>query len=325
MMGNIIKNMNVEKDPPTTEPTGTYNQWLDLDNLYRYCRENIPESKIPEFDSSVLDILNKWKEVTPNTIVLGKKRTPSPERQYLVHLFVYRCMDFVPLNMIPEQTHDYSVSCSMCGEDLIQEETVLVCRSCNLYQESYDNKIQYSDRVRINTSNVNNYENIETFRKTLEHYQGKETYDFEGEFPGIFQHMEEWCKNNDIEKSEVNPDIVRKAFSDMRAYKYNTLYKHANLFTHLFNDYQLPDLGIYESLIIEDYHKFQSKYPEYKGSNRESSLNACYILYILLRRRGIQLDMKNLKLPRTKKILENADYISKKIFDSLGWTFESVV
>ena len=102
-----------------------------------------------------------------------------------------------------------------------------------------------------------------------------------------------------------------------KAVKYNN-YNDGILFTHLYNEWELPDIAEYRFVLLQDYEEFSIWYDEViKNEERTSALNGFFLLYKLIQRRNIPHIKDNFKLPETKTILSKSDKLAKQVFSIL--------
>ena len=274
--------------------------------------------KYKEYLDRSTPILDEWIHVCQEegtSIRFGQENKFSPDKLSLVRNFIQIASEYVPLNLNVRYEKQNGI-CAYCREKLYDEEDKIICFVCNRYQDALTCEVTYDDIDRINSYTNNNYVNRETFIKTMTNYQGKEKAEFTSD---MFTHIDEYCLFNRINKQDLTPNITIPIF---KSTGYSNYYNHVNLFLSMYIGRKLPDISQYESVLLQDYDQFSQKYQEIKDDDRDSSLNAQYVLYILLRRRKIACNIVDFKIPETPNIRIAIDSVARKVFTDLGWNFE---
>ena len=290
------------------------------------------DQKHKEYLERISSILSEWNSFTKTKgsyVHFGEKKNFSPDKLSLVRSFVQIASEYIPLNLIVKPTNRSGL-CPYCRKPFDDNEAgKIICYECGVYQDSLTNDVTFSDLSRINGANNNNYINRETFEKDMANYQGKERAEFPLE---MSPRIDEYCVQNRMDKYKLNPETTRDIF---KRTGYSGYYDHTNLFLFMYIERRLPDISQYESILLQDYDLFSQKYQLIKGDDRDSSLNAQYVLYILMRRRKIPYELVDFKLPDTRAIRLEIDRIARKVFEALEadrksqgtipWKFEDTI
>ena len=203
--------------------------------------------------------------------------------------------------------------CPYCRSDLINEdESRNVCDSCGFDEETMIRKSKFTEFGSCNPISSNNYTNKEIFIKTMTCHQGKQNAEFPND---LMARVDDYCKNNDINKHLLYADGMRNIFKNVGYVEYDDV----NLFLYLYAGKKLPDLSQYEINLIADYDLFMPIYNSIKGEEKGSALNARYILYILIVKQKINHDRRDFQLPDTP--LRSNDSIARRVFEVLRWQF----
>lgn len=281
------------------------------------------EEKSREYLERISPILEEWTALRKSEgpfFKFGDIKRFCPVKLSLVRNFIQIATEYVPLNLTLKPCFKTGL-CPYCRKPFEDEDGKIVCYDCGLYTDALTYEAEFGDLSRINGASNNNYINRETFMKALCCYQGKQKAEFP---PELRIKFDEHCRFNHINKKELNYEKTRPIFKSI---SYSGFFDDINLFLSMHPEIQrrLPDLSDSESLIIQDYDQFSQKYADIKGDERDSALNAWYLLYILCRRRGFQCDRHDLKMPDTPAIRISNDNIARKVFESLDWTFEDTI
>lgn len=300
------------------EPGGTYDSSLNIDNVHEWCLSQITEKERKDrFILKTKKPLDEWREIRDQPIAFGGNSENEANRLRAVQKYIEASSRFINLGLrkkeVPKNTH-----CPNCGQEYTVESEYFICTTCRSYEQRFTSHVSYGDKERINTSNQNTYDNSESFLPALQRYQGIENVEFPKE---MNNKIREWCYENDIDPADLRPQTALIAFQKC---KYNDYYKNVLSFLNRFNGYPLPNIREHVPKIIADYQLFRAEYDKVKKPS-ESSLNAQYMIYILLRRHNIPLKEEDLKIPKTVDIRKKNDSIAVPIFRKLGWDFEPTV
>lgn len=285
--------------------------------------KQLSEEKSREYLERISPILEEWTALRKSEgpfFKFGDTKRFCPVKLSLVRNFIQIATEYVPLNLTSKPCFKTGL-CPYCRKPFEDEDGKIACYDCGLYTDALTYEAEFGDLSRINGASNNNYINRETFMKALCCYQGKQKAEFPAELRTKF---DEHCRFNHINKKELTYEKTRPIFKSIG---YSGFFDDINLFLSMHSEIQrrLPDLSDSESLIIQDYDQFSQKYADIKGDERDSALNAWYLLYILCRRRGLQCDRHDLKMPDTPAIRISNDNIARKVFESLDWTFEDTI
>lgn len=294
-----------------------------IDKLQKEIQTRISEEKRKEYLERISPILEEWdllREKEGPYFKFGEEKKFSPAKLTLIRSFIQVATEYSSLDLTLKPIQASGV-CPYCRKPFEDEDGKIVCYECGFYQDSLTYEAEFSDLPRINGASNNNYVNRETFLKALCCYQGKQKVDFPAE---LWVKFDDYCAFNHVQKSGLNYERTRPIFKSIG---YSGFFDDINLFLFMHQEIRkkLPDIGEYESLIIQDYDQFTQKYAEIKGDERDSALNAWYLLYILCRRRRIPCNRCDLKMPDTPAIRISNDNIARKVFEALDWTFEDTI
>jgi len=291
----------------------------------------LSDDKYKEYLERISPVLSEWNSIRESEgpyVKFGENKKFSLDKLTLVRSFIQIASEYAPLNLIIKPVNQRGV-CPYCRNQLNdEEEGKIICYECGIYQDSLTNDVTFSDLSRINGANSNNYVNRETFVKAMANYQGKGNPDFPDD---IMERIDEYCEQNRINKYKLDPVMTREIF---KRTGFSAYYDHINLFLFKYIKRPLPDISQYEHLLLQDYDLFSQEYQLVKGDDRDSSLNAQYVLYILMRRRKIPCNIVDFKLPDTKSIRLEIDCIARRAFASLEakrkgqglpWIFEDTI
>lgn len=279
----------------------------------------LSNEKQEEYQERASPFLEEWdaikKEEGP--IKFGQKRKHNQEKMVIVRNFIRLSSEYAQLDLIPNKSDNPEI-CPNCYNKYIKEDNKLICEECGIYQNCLLNAAEYNDLARINSSNSGDYQNRETFEKSLTNYQGKQQATFPDDLKERFL---EYCKNNLIKLHTLNNESTRPIFKKLGYTNYGDI----NLFLSLVTGKKLHDLTQWEEFLLQDYDLFDQKYNEIKGDDRDSSLGGDYVLYILMERRNIPCDKRDLKLADTPSIRLENDNLARKTFNALNWNFKDTI
>lgn len=338
---------NLENLPKTSEHIQQLEHRLANEKLQMIDR-NFIQSQIDKLNKERTSLLNydKQKEylerITPflenfNSMQqeqgpyfkLGNSKKFSPDKLSLIRGCIQIASEYALLNLTLKPINCSSGICPYCRQEFVDDEDdKIICYDCGIYQDALTHDAEFSDLSRINGSSNNNYMNRETFDKCKKCYQGQQTAEFP---PIMLEEFNEYCRVNRTNISILSYETTRPIFKALKppisSIKFSEYYEDINLFLFMHEGIRrpLPNITEYEYLIDQDYEQFYQTFIEIKGDERDSGLNAWYVLYILLRRRNIPCNRCDFKMPETKSIREANDSIAHRVFQRLGWKFVDTV
>lgn len=242
----------------------------------------------------------------------GAARDFNPRKLSLVRGCIQIASRYAPIHLVMSP-QSLKGKCPYCREPVeTDNEMRIVCNVCDFNEEIMIRKCKFIDFGSSGGSG-GSYSNKEIFIKTLMCHQGKQTVEFPKD---LVERVDRYCEENDINKKLLYADDMRDIFKKVGY----VVYDNINLFLHLYIKKKLPDLSPHEANLISDYDAFMPIYNTIKGDEKGSALNARYILYILVVRRGIPHDRRDFQLPDTP--LRSNDTISRQVFNILQWEFK---
>lgn len=296
----------------------------ELNKIRKSKEELYSDDRLKEYKERVSPILEEWialKQKEGPHFKFGEKRSFSPVKLSLIRSFIQVASEYIQLDLNLKTNTDMVGVCPYCRNPFDNDDGKTICITCGIYQDQFIYDVEFSDVSRINGSNSNNYVNRETFIKAMLYFQGKQKVEFS---PDIWEKFNDYCTFNHINKTKLNYEQTRPIFKSIG---FSNHFDDINLFLFMHPEIKkpLPDITKHESIILQDYDHFSQKYAEEKGDERDSALNAWYLLYILCRRRGIACNRSDLKMPDTLTIRISNDNIARRVFEALDWDFEDTV
>lgn len=290
-------------------------------------------------------LMEEYKKIGPiSTIIsftsnLKESEIISPEneeqqtyRHKIISEYLEIARKYISIDLLRKIPN--SNSCPLCGIsydeiELIEDESgTTTCPNCGLEKIHIVKTQFYSDNSRVNNSK-NNYEDRANFYKVLLRRQGKqvnkpakELYDKLDEYfisRGLptSKGYNEMPLLPDGTKENSSKELMYEALANMGCSGY---YDDIDLICSVFFGWYLENLTHLEDSIMKDYDDFQQTFrdlPDREG--RKSSLNSQWLLYILLKRRGINCKSKDFKIPSTPSILEYHKMKTKETYEKLKW------
>jgi hypothetical protein len=258
---------------------------------------------INENDNYRLKIITKYLEIARHyiQIIISKENTPNA--------YCNGCK-----NKLPEFVDETGIQrCLYCGT-----EKVYLNRSTM----NTDNETQSS-------INHNDYDDRETFYKSLLRFQGKQT----NRIPKrLWSLLDNYFNNLGIPTGEVikkltpNPDGSKQGTSRAMMMKalhelgFVDCYEDINLVCNIYWGWVLPDITHLEDIIMEHYDITQKVFEKIK-KGKQSSLNAEYRLFKHLELVGYSCKEDDFKIIKTRDTLENCENKWRQMCEGAGLKF----
>ena len=123
--------------------------------------------------------------------------------------------------------------------------------------------VSFADMGRINTGNINNYSEEETFDWAMICFQGKQNVNI----PQIvWERVDLYVASKDVKKAILKPVDMIALFQKIGY----TEYENVNIFLSLYNGWTLPDISQMEDRLRQINRVFIQKYEEVKVDRQDS-------------------------------------------------------
>ena len=239
----------------------------------------------------------------------------------LRHLIIQKYLDLASKYINVEVIRELppKVLCPGCGIDFrdlhIDDNDVQICPKCRIEQIAPPRS-----SVLVENSNTN-YEDRETFIKSLRRYEGKQINKLpDNIIPLLDDHFKSYglADSKTIRalpltrkgtKLNTSRDLMHKALKSTGLVDY---YEDMNLICHLCWGWALPDISSIESTILDDYDKIQQIFKELP-KERTSNLNGQFRLFKHLEMRGHTCSVHDFKVVTTRDIIEEYDSLWEKM------------
>lgn len=280
--------------------------------------------KIGSIDK-VLSFSNEKKE---------SKETPGQRkhRERIITSYLELTRKYYQINAVLEGEE---VVCPGCEKEFPKETadefTSTACENCGLERKRLAKVPVTSENIKDNI-NRNNYEERKNFIKAMERFQGKQVIkntsnlfrDLDDHFTSYGLPPGEEIQKLPLDKRGKKPRTNKRIMFEALGEKgYAHYYKNVNLICHLYWGWSLPDLTDIEERLLQDYDTFQRAYEKVK-TTRKFGLNNDYMLLILLLKQGYKCSKEDFKIVKTEEIFEEYEETRRKIYQELGWRFQSL-
>lgn len=294
-----------------------------------------------DYQREVSSLVEEYRKIGPIDKVLSfttdkqKKKENRAQRDFrekLITTYLELTRKYYKINAVLEGEE---ILCPGCGESFPKETadefTSTSCENCGLERKRLAKVPISSENIKDNI-NRNNYEERKNFIKAMERFQGKQVIK---NTVNLFRDLDEYFTSYGYKKGEeiqklpldkrgkkptTNKRIMFEALGEKG---YAHYYKNVNLICHLYWGWSLPDLSDIEERLLQDYDTFQRVYEKIK-TTRKFGLNNDYMLLILLLKQGYKCCIEDFKIVKTDEIFEEYEETRKKVYQELGWRFQSL-
>jgi hypothetical protein len=299
----------------------------------KYLKEVIPllekYNRVASNDSKGIIFFIKNKEKEKDDIINYRLR--------IIRDYLDIAKDYIRIEI--NQKFNIKVSCPGCGLDLtkifIDEDSGLsVCPSCGYEKESISHNSNYKDTLRLNSSNRNNYDDCENFRKALYRFQGKQNnrppvklyeqldvYFIRINKP-IGSEILKLPLSEDGKKKGTSREMMFEALADTNN---SAFYDDINLILHIYWGWELPNISHLEEKIMEDYINTQQVYNSIAKKDRNASLNIQFRLYVHLKAVDFPCTKDDFKIQTSRDSLIFHNEIWKEMCEKTGIKFHPVI
>ena len=287
----------------------------EIKSLERLIEESSSNQKYDEYIENSKALLENWRDcVTRESSdrVFGSTKITVPEKINYVHRYILLASKYSELNLVYDNARQKEF-CMYCGQKYsIDDDEKYFCEPCGLYIKEMSNVATYNDLSRINGSHNNDYRSKENFKNAFLYLQGKIPVDFPDD---LEEKVNNYCKINHINKMNIEPQTMCDIF---KAIDYKN-YKAVHLFLSIYNNYELGNYNEIETLFFADQELFSAMYEKVRDEKKSSAMNTQFLMYILLKRNGVECQRKDFRIPTTPKTLQEIETDAKKTFEALNW------
>ena len=269
-------------------------------------------------------------------IQTDKKNKEDPDkitqRLDIIHKYLTICKPYIELNLhliIPKINN-----CPNCDHPTNNwsqnEEGITICNCGYSKISSYSNQ-SYNDSSRIDVGNKNNYDDISSFLKRMDAFEGKQDYKLPKE---LYKQLDNYFISKDLPSSEeikLSPLLangkkkktsIKLLIEGLYATDNPNYYKDLELIAHELWGWKLGYLDNYREGMIQDYKDTQVVYEKIK--TRDSSLNINLRLYWHLRARNYPCDYEDFKSITSQSSLEYHINMFKQMCKETGVKYTAI-
>ena len=238
---------------------------------------------------------------------------------------------YIPIQIYRPEVRS-KVNCDVCGNknttEFGQTPDIQICEVCGTEKINYSTQTSYKDTDRINLSPKYKYRKSVHFRDKLNQYQGKQNKKFPSE---IFADLEsEFQKHNLLCEGSTYHERHKKILKEhiyifLSISGHNDFYEDINYLHRHFTGIPCPDISTLEAELYEDFDRIINVINTFEDVERINGLNGDYLLYQLLRRRGIPVRETDFSILKTRDRLSEHDDIYNRVCQQLEWTFQPTV
>lgn len=341
----IIKKLEGEKTAKCPKLLIEINRLKELANLakrpidkYKYTDEIArletvvesyeTESKILEYRSGVEKLLEIYTKTHDSKDPIEIQRRIEAIEEYISVANKYAKIEVV--RILPEY-----YLCDTCGFDLHDVDTsedAIICPCCETVIKKYvdTREVQSGNSDTFSSAGSGSVvgDDSRNFRDTLKRFQGKEIVSIPA---ALYASLDDYF--HDINYSDgdyfremaplasgIKNGTSKKIMSEALKKTGNSSYyeNEAYICRHYWG-WVLPDLSMYEDIIIELYFKFQACYQGFKGFDRKSSLATQVILWLILSNLGIPCSRNDFRLVEIDKTVTYYRQVLEECTKKLGW------
>lgn len=218
------------------------------------------------------------------------------------------------------------------SEIFVDDESGLHKCKCGYQRENLSKLAGFNDPKRVSIGGRNNYNDEETFLRSLHRLQGK----IIDSIPKtLYQQLDDYfilkslpvgeeikmlplLSNGKKASTSIN-QLITALDDTNNAFYYNNI----NLIAHNYWGWDLPDYSEYENGILEDYHKTQKVYEKIK--TRDSNLNVIIRIFLHLKARGCSCVWEDFKILSSRESLEYHREMWKEMCKQTGIKYYELI
>lgn len=314
----------------------------------------IYNEKISFYIRDTSKLLDQYKSLLQRTISVPFMKVQKTQdtnnikrdKKLISREFLKVAKNYIDLEEISDITED-TQTCSCGGEDFnVMDDHVRICTQCGEQQDIFGKVSTYKDVDRVNTSSKYTYDRRTHFRDTIYQYQGKRPGPIPQEvYTKLTERLELYglLSTSDVQCERFKRITKEHIYMFLRGCGFKKYYDDVTFIWAELTGKTPPNISHIEDELLEEHEKMLEVYETLDTSmfrdssdttcflpfaclgDRKSFLNAKYILYQLLLRRGIKCNRHDFNVLKTTDRLHYHNRVCKKIFDILEWTFTEII
>lgn len=264
------------------------------------------------------DNLESTSQKLENGIVITKD---SSIKGKICKNYIKECLgDGYSLHTLNEENPNKELTCIKCGVEKLTNPresyaSCPVCGEVSRYQDSQNNKGEYSEEVEVLSPFA--YKRINHFKEWISMIIAREGT---GPPQEVLDELLKELKKDKIEKKEeVTEQRIR---SYLKKLKYSKLYDHIPAIIFKICGVPPPQISPQlEAKLIEMFQQIQTPFEKLKPEDRKNFLSYSYVIHKEMELLGQDHLLSKLPLLKSREKLYQQDMIWKLICKELGWKF----
>ncbi len=323
----------------------SYSEFKDLLKEFSEIDIKMIENNFEIYKSSCKTILDSYEKVLNKPVKINffssskensnKEELDSIKKKYFDLVERYY-KELIQKDFCSVEQKEEKEECSNCGGMYFIEEANYkkTCENCGFEFEFHITTSEFYDVERVNFSKKYTYKKFIHFRDTLKNFQGKQNRIIDESL--LIKLENEMIKDGLV---NINAENKKERFEKLKKEHLRTYLdligenKHYENINLIYSKLTLQDNYIItselEEELMKDFDLFKDTFleisKEEKDIDRTNILSSSYILYQLLRRRGIKVKEEEFSLPSSPKCRYKQEYIYAKCCEKLGWNYVSIL
>lgn len=272
------------------------------------------------YSLSVEPILREYHSIVNHSavrsFVTSSKTNDSVQskKSTLIVKYLRIAKDYIDVDLYSHKvTKTVCPSCGGIDFTSDDENSSYVCKGCGFLVEILDNTPTFRDTDRVNMCSRYTYSRRSHFIDAVKRFQGKQNTTIPQE---VIDKMKEEMVAHSLTESTLTKDQLYMFLAENEFSKH---YEDLNLLYYIIAKVPPPDIGEYETVLIDMFDKQEEAYNKVKNVERINSLNVNYKLYKLLQLVGYPCKKEDFYILKTKTKEDEHDEAWEEICKIVGW------
>lgn len=296
-------------------------------------RSKLEGNELLFYITESIDLINQYREILkiPKKVsFMGKQKDENnTDKDKIVDEYIKVASTYEYIKP-REIENKMCISCNKKIKNEDYEDSITVCEFCSTEQGTNIINSSFTDSARIHVSTKYSYDRKTHFIECINQFQGKQNVKIP---PLVFEKLHKKIDFHGIENKNTNDKTKRYEkvtkkilLSFLKELGYPKQYENINLIYSIVTGNKLDDIEYITEQILNDFDKISDTYDKlFSGIERKNFINTQYVLYQLLCKYNHPCRKEDFEGVKTMDRKFFHEEIIKKIFETLGWNYNSIL
>jgi hypothetical protein len=294
---------------------------VDLENNNKLAEYTcLVQNKLSEY----LELVKQPKQVNFFKPKIKPNNEIETKRKELLSSFISIAKQFIQIDEYETKQDENGIKCS-CGNSTSFKETdsSIICENCAREYQTCIVNTTFKDTDRVNMSQKYRYKRKVHFKDTINQYEGNQNKKIDKK---VFDVLEKEFKKHSLLCIGDTFFSIHKRITKEHIYMFlqetnnPSYYEDLNFIHRYFTGIPCPNITYLKADLYQDFDMVIDAY-DTLNNDRKNFINSQYVLYQLLKRRGIKVKEEDFSILKTRERLIEHNKIYGAIAEILEWNW----